>query len=364
MIIAAGHVCLDVLPEIGPDARLAPGILDEVGPATFSVGGAVGNVTGTLRRLGVDVRPVGRIGRDPFGDIVQERLGRDGAALERTDSASTSYSLVIHRPGEDRAFLHHPGANHHFSGEALRAAIRRLDPGPGDLLHFGYPPIMQATFADGGRALTDAFTDAAKRGTLVSLDMATPDPTGPAGAIDWRAFLRRVLPSVPLFAPSWSDLAALLPDVTQVPTREGVRSVATRLLDLGAGAVLIKLGALGAYLRSGRDARLPPGWHGRELWSPNFVVDAQGTTGAGDATIAGLLAGMARGDDAAGALTLASATGAASVASRDGSSAVPAMDDLIARIASGWPRTAASLAEERPDSASGLIHGPEDGTGA
>jgi len=363
MIIAAGHVCLDVLPEIGPSARLAPGVLDEVGPAAFSVGGAVGNVTGVLQRLGVDVRPVGRVGRDPFGDIVQDLLGRDGGALERSDAAATSYSLVIHRPGEDRAFLHHPGMNHLVGGEAVRAALRRLDPGPGDLLHFGYPPIMRATFVDGGRALADAFADASDRGTLVSLDMATPDPTGPAGTIDWHAFLRRVLPTVPLFAPSWSDLTSLLPDLPTVATTEAVRATAERLLALGTGAVLIKFGPGGAYLRSDRDARLPPGWHGRELWSPNFVVEAQGTTGAGDATIAGLLAGIARGDDAAGALTLASATGASSVASRDGSSAVPPLDDLLARIERGWPRAAAPLAEGRPDSATGLIHGPGDGTG-
>lgn len=364
MIIAAGHVCLDVLPEIGPDARIAPGVLDEVGPAAFSVGGAVGNVTGTLRRLGVDVRPVGRIGRDPFGDIVQDLLDPGGGALERADTGTTSYSLVIHRPGEDRAFLHHPGTNHDFDGDALRAAIRRSDPGPGDLLHFGYPPIMRAIFADGGRALTDAFLDAAERGTLVSLDMATPDPSGPAAAVDWQAFLDLVLPAVPLFAPSWSDLSLLLPDLPSAATTDAVRTTAARLLAMGTGAVLMKLGSDGAYLRSGRDPRLPAGWHGREVWSPNFVVDASGTTGAGDATIAGLLAGMARGDDAARALTLASATGAASVASRDGSSAVPTLGDLSARIADGWPRAAAPLAEGRPDSASGLIHGSEDGRGA
>lgn len=363
MIIVAGHICLDVLPEIGPDARIAPGVLDEVGPAAFSVGGAVGNVTGALRRLGLAATPVGRIGRDPFGDVVEDLLGDEGGALERTDSAATSYSLVVHRPGEDRAFLHHPGANHDFGGEVLRAALQRLEPGPGSLLHFGYPPIMRAAFADGGRALADALGNAAERGVLVSLDMATPDPTGPAAAVDWRAFLARVLPNVSLFAPSWSDLAALLPDVPGTATTQAVRDAAVRFLTSGASAVLLKLGPHGAYLRSGDAARLPSGWRNRELWSPNFVVDARGTTGAGDATIAGMLAGIATGADAPTALTLASATGAASVAQRDGSSAVPTLDALNDRLATGWPRAAAPLAEGRPDSATGLIHGPEDGTG-
>ncbi len=63
-----------------------------------------------------------------------------------------------------------------------------------------------------------------------------------------------------------------------------------------------------------------------------------GTTGAGDATIAGFLAGLLRGLGPAGALTAAVAVGACNVEAADALSGVRPWDETLRRAAAGWPR--------------------------
>lgn len=353
MIAVAGHLCLDVIPQLDRDVAAEPGSLHEVGPATFAVGGAVGNVGQALARLGVPARLLGRVGADPFGAIVRDLLGSAGGDLTPVSDAATSYSLVLSPPGGDRTFLHHPGCNDGFGGPELRAAWNHHGGDDVDVLHFGYPPIMQSTFEDGGAALADAFSQVRESNTWVSLDMATPDPSGVSGTVDWQAFLQRVLPQVDVFAPSWDDLAGMLDDVPRTPTAADVRALADRCIEWGARAVLLKLGDAGLYLRTsagagspdhaGPDADEAGVWSDRELWSENFQVEARGTTGAGDATIAGFLAGVARGQPPEKALLWASAVGACSVEGLDATSRIPTLKELEERIERGWERASSSL---------------------
>ncbi len=63
-----------------------------------------------------------------------------------------------------------------------------------------------------------------------------------------------------------------------------------------------------------------------------------GTTGSGDCTIAGLLAGLLRGEDPVTVATSATAVGACSVEEADATSGIPGWRDVAARLAAGWPR--------------------------
>lgn len=361
MIVVAGHVCLDVIPRLDRDFEPAEGALYEIGPATFSVGGPVGNVGGALVRLGIATRLVGRIGHDPFGGVVESLLAEFGGRMQRNEDVETSYSLVIDPPGADRTFLHYPGANDTFGGEDLRAALEDLRDERPDVLHFGYPPIMRAIFEDGGRALADAFAFARSLGVRVVLDTSTPDPHGPAGAVDWAAFLRTVLPHVDAFVPSWDDLVGMLPGLRVRPSTRDVRGAAEACLSWGAGAVLVKFGGDGAYLRTASPESYDASWHHRELWSPNYEVEVRGTTGAGDATNAGFLMGLERGEGPEAALCLASAAGACSVEGFDATSRIPGLAVLQARIDEGWKRSPSRLAEGRSNPATGLVVGELDG---
>ncbi len=362
-IIVAGHICLDIRPQL-PDAPLgpagwsvAPGSLIGIGPAAVNGGGCVSNVGMALHRLGASVGLMGKVGDDLFSGALLDLLRRQDPALAddmiRSPQEPTSYSIIIEPPGADRAFLHCTGANHTFRArdvDLARVADARL-------FHFGYPPVLPAMCDNDGGELVKLFTDVRQLGVLTSLDLCTVDPHGPAGKVDWPTLLRNVLPHVDLFCPSLDELLymtdrtrfdALQADPVAAQGQWGgwLDEVSGRCLDWGAGVVAIKLGDQGLYLHGGDAPRLER-WAGARRYHPCFEVDVAGATGAGDCTIAGLLTGAVRGLDSAAAVRLATAGGACSAESADATSGVPELARVQERLAAGWPtrRPTPSLAD-------------------
>jgi sugar/nucleoside kinase (ribokinase family) len=113
-VVAAGHICLDVLPGMDhlPKGQFAslfrPGQLVSVGPATFSTGGPVSNTGLALFRLGVPTRLMAKVGDDPFGQVVcslVERIHPDLVkGLVRDARSTTSYSVIVSPPGSTAFF--------------------------------------------------------------------------------------------------------------------------------------------------------------------------------------------------------------------------------------------------------------------
>jgi sugar/nucleoside kinase (ribokinase family) len=349
-VVVAGHICLDIIPRWPVDhaaTRIDPGALVEVGQAEMSTGGAVANVGLCLHRLGAPARLIGRIGDDLFARAVEDRLRRADVACDgliRAAGESTSYSVVISPPGVDRSFLHCPGANHAFDP----ADIDVSQFSGAKILHFGYPPLMRGTYDDGGQSLAAMFARARHANLASSLDMAVIDPHSPAAAVDWPRFLETVLPHVDIFVPSADELGQMLPDVPPALADESaLRAVASRLHRLGPFVVMLKLGARGIFVSADNDAgklarlaeRLPlhpADWLAATARVPCFRVHVAGTTGAGDATIAGFLGAILAGHGLRESATLACGVGACSVESADASAGVPLLSAVKARIAAGW----------------------------
>ena len=319
-IVVAGHICLDVIPRMETATDLTPGTLVHVGPATMSTGGAVANTGLGLRRLGANVRLIGKVGDDGFGRIIAESLGNDDRLIV-DPAVSSSYTVVINRPGFDRTFLHCPGANDAFSP----SEVDDTDLLGAKILHFGYPPLMRSVFEDGGSGLADLFRRAKGGGLLTSLDMSLPDPESAAGKVDWRKFLSRVLPWVDFFCPSMDELAFMLPDL------DGVESGARRCVELGARVVMLKLGGAGIFVSASSESPIFD-WRGSSLLQPVVPTQVVGTTGSGDATIAGFLFAIARGFDLPRAAKTAVAVGSCCCEAADAVSGIPDWPTLSARF--------------------------------
>ncbi len=355
--VVAGHLCLDIIPDLTShapgqfDAVFRPGRLVHAGPITLATGGAVANTGLALHLLGVRTRLIARLGADQLGSTLGETIDLRGAGLTgdliRSAESTTSYSIVINPPGSDRTFLHHPGANDDFAAQDVR------DEALGDarLFHFGYPPLMARMYAEGGEQLLELFRRVKAHGLTTSLDMAYPDPDSPAGRADWPAILRRVLPYVDVFVPSLAELASMLWRRTEVsPSAELLGKLSGEVLEMGAKMLLLKLGSRGLYLRAAGESVLRglgsaapdnlPAWVDFEAWLPCFKVEVVGTTGSGDVTIAGFLAGLLRGLSPEDALTAALAVGACCVEAADALSGIRSWEATWARIRSGWERHA------------------------
>ncbi|MGV3617680.1 MAG: carbohydrate kinase family protein [Fimbriimonas sp.] len=357
--LVAGHICLDIIPELGAHVVFEPGRLIEAGPALLSTGGAVSNTGLALTHLGVETRLLGKIGRGPFGDVIRRVLDHDRPGIADSlivvDGEATSYTIVINVTGQDRTFLHCPGCNNTFTAaDVSDEALREVR-----LMHFGYPPLMAQMFADGGRELETLFRRAKEAGCTTSLDMSLPDAEAPSGQADWQAILKRVLPYVDVFVPSIEELLFMLERPTFETIRGAVystvpgsvfRRLADKALGLGAQMVGIKAGSRGLYLKTRADlgflgrafmmnhVDVGDAWRARELWAPCFKVELAGTTGAGDATIGGFLMGVMRGMSPEKALTAGVAAGACCCERPDAVSGVRSWEETRARVAAGWDR--------------------------
>ena len=372
-IVAAGHVCLDIIPTFlrgaaTLDAVMQPGKLVDMGPAVLSTGGSVSNTGLALKRLGLPVRLMGKVGADSFGTVVSDIFRRLDESLVKTmivdPAVATSYTVVINPPGIDRVFLHCPGANDTFVADDVTPQLLEGM----DLFHFGYPPLMKAFYSDASE-LARLFKKVKACGLATSLDMALPDPQSPAGQADWPGILRQALPFVDIFAPSIDEIVYMLHREQGLKVRakaaEGlpmgglveadVHALAGELLSLGVAVVMLKLGSQGAYLRVTADeARLAAcgcftpeacgAWAGAEFFAPCFDAKVAGTTGSGDCTVAGLLAGVAKGFGPAESVRTAVAVGSASVEKTDATSGVPAWSALDARLRAGWGRETPKVA--------------------
>ena len=364
----AGHICLDIIPAMRGAAApgqsvgelLVPGKLIDVGAAAFSTGGAVPNTGIALRRLGLPVTLMGKVGDDLIGSTIQsivrsydERLA-EGMIV--APGEPSSYSVVISPPGIDRIFLHCTGANDTFSADDVSA--EKLE--GARLFHFGYPPLMKRMYESVGAELVRLLSLVKSQGLTVSLDLARPDPESPAGRADWRAILQGALPQVDVFLPSFEEILYMLQPrrYRELAERQGsdellghadgplLYELSAELLNMGAAIVAIKLGEHGLYVRTTDSAERLAGmgpcaptdasWRSCELYAPCFQVEVAGTTGAGDCTIAGFLAGLLKGLTAEETLLAAVGTGAHNVERADAVSGIPDWASLRSRIAAGW----------------------------
>ena len=154
---------------------------------------------------------------------------------------------------------------------------------------------------------------------------------------------------------------------------EVLERVADALIRRGVPLVILKLGGQGLYLRSADDAALfrqleerlglsAAQWAGRQLLLPAFETEVVGTTGAGDAAIAGFLTGMHRERSPEETLRGAVAVGTFSVEGADATSGIPDWETVQARLEAGWEPSPLKIAHPswRWSEEQALWVGPED----
>lgn len=288
--VVCGTCVADVLVRPVPlDAPIGGGRLFPVEPVLVTTGGIVCNTGMGLRRLGCTVEAAAIVGDDLWGREVRARLTAEGVGIAavdvRSDVATSTTAALIDSAGE-RSFAHHVGAGAAVDlGFIQRHAALFARSRFALLGYVGLLPGLEPRLADAVRVMRDA-------GCTVALETA-----GSGGS---RADLEAALPHVDLFVPS-------LEESRRHAGTDDPREIIAAYRRLGAaGIVGVKCGVHGVHLSPtpGLDIHVPI------ATPPGPVVD---TTGAGDAFLAGLIVGLARGLPAAEAGGLGAAAAACCV---------------------------------------------------
>jgi sugar/nucleoside kinase (ribokinase family) len=364
-VVSAGHICLDITPDLSGvpagefSTLIQPGTTIRASGVNLRGGGASVNTGLALQKLGVPVQIIGKIGDDLFGAVLQEWIKSQNATLAEgliiDPAAATSYTLIIDTPGIERSFIHYQGANDVFYASDLpRGTLEKAD-----LFHFGYPSLMRSVYRGDGGELVSIMRRAQKVGMTTSLDVALPDLMSEAGQVDWHEIMANSLPWVDIFTPNAAELSFLLDRPVYLDhcgdvncpfldwiTLDYLHALSNKVLAYGVKVLLIKLGHRGIFLRTGDEdawgktgrglAGLGEEWHDREIWAPSYQVEVRVTTGAGDSATAGLLTGLLIFASPETATRLAAAAGAASVEGADAVGGLTSWEQLLDRVNSGW----------------------------
>ena len=365
--IVAGHICLDITPvfpnDIGKQSDLrdllSPGKLIRMDDVDVHTGGAVSNTGLGMKVLGTDVKLVAKIGSDEFGTIIRRYLEAYHVAqdLIEVSSENTSYSIVLAIPGIDRIFLHCPGANDTFVWEDIPRQI--FD--SASLFHFGYPPLMKKQYEDQGQELEKIFRNVRDMGIATSLDMAAIDPNSAVAKTPWPYILKRVLPLVDFFVPSYEELCFMLDkdhytelqkisngqDITEILEIErDIRPLAQKCIELGARAVLLKCGSKGMYLKTSDCMKNVGGkleleakqWNSFSKFQDSYPIEKViSGSGAGDTSIAAFLCSVLNGYGPFDSLKHAVVAGALCCMSYDAISGLKSLTEIHEMEANNWP---------------------------
>jgi sugar/nucleoside kinase (ribokinase family) len=362
--VIAGYLCVDIAPGF-PLARplvstaefFRPGRLIETEGLSFSLGGVVANTGLAMKKFGLDVALMGRVGRDALGDIVVEKFRQEGVAsgIAQSPDSRTAYGIVIAPPGRDRIFFEDPGCNAVFGEDDIDYSLVARS----RLFHLGYPPLMKNLWDFEGEQLVAILKRVRSLGVATSLDMALPDADSPAGKADWQRILANVLPHVDIFVPSLDEILSMLEpgeyaallhqsgeeEIQNSVSQALLERIAARILDYGVPVLMIKCGSRGAYVCTGDISKLnaatrlalavgnasyQKGWVDCLSSEPRRVKNA---CGAGDCAVAGFLTGLLKGE------TIAVAAEYAMAAGRDNLYGVDALAGL-----SDWETMTAGIA--------------------
>ncbi len=267
-----------------PDGPLAPR-RSTPGQIRRTPGGAARNVAENLARLGVDVRLVSVVGRDPEGEYLLDLArasGIDTTAVHRSATGRTStYLSILDEGGDTRLAINDMAILAELNGELLNRALAPAEP---------EAPLIADSNLDESALRRIAVHP--NRGPLFV------DSVSPAKA----PRLKEILPHI-------ASLKSTLADVRALAGRriKDADAAAAWLSDQGVGQAFVTRGADGVNVATSAGER-----SFRKAATNENVVS---TSGAGDAFLAGLVHAAIQGLDLESSLDHALELSALAVAS-------------------------------------------------
>jgi ribokinase len=280
-LLVFGDLNMDVIGRV--DAWPVPGGECLCPQLELHCGGVGANCALAIAPWGINVRLLGCVGQDRFGDLLLDTLrktGVDVGSVQRSSRSLTGLLYINVTPDGQRTFFGSRGANQFMDPPQVPAS---------SLLSSTAAHLAGYSFLNAGpeKIARQILRQFHSRGKWVSFDVGME----PSKRIPQK--ILRLLPQVDLLFVS-SEEAAILTG------QSNARKSFLQFQRAGAKEVVMKLGKRGCLISDGGILR--------EI--PSFAVRAVDSTGAGDAFTAAFLQARMRGWSTAEAALAANAAGA------------------------------------------------------
>jgi len=273
---------------------------------TFSTvpGGKGANQAVAAARLGGEVAMIGCVGTDAYGSQLREALLFEGIDCQAVSSVagSSGVALIVVDDSSQNAIVIVAGSNGALTPASLQAFDAVLQGADVIVCQLEVPMDTVGYALKRGREL----------GKTVILNPAPASAPLPA---EWYALIDYLIPNE-------SEASAL--SGVMVDSLDSAKEAATRLIEAGAGKVIVTLGAQGALFADGQGFE--------RLVAPK--VKAVDTTAAGDTFVGGFAAALSAGKSEAEAIRFGQVAAALSVTRAGAQPSIPTLHDVQGFVAS------------------------------
>ncbi len=267
-------------------------------------GGKGANQACAAGKLGGEVKMVGRVGEDVFGERLKASLGSAGvdtANVLRTPGEATGVALIFVQEGGQNMIVVAAGSNGLFKPADLEAAAKAFTEGGFLLLQLESPLETVEAAAARGRS----------RGMTTVLD---PAPARPLGAA--------LLANVDILTPNESEALVLLGRPAGAVQLAEAADLAAQIMKRGPKRVILKLGEKGAWLADGKQSR----------HFPAPAVKAVDATAAGDTFNGALAVALSEGKPLEEAIPFANCAAAISVTRLGAQTSIPSRSEVDGKM--------------------------------
>lgn len=260
-------------------------------------GGKGANQAVAMARLGADIRMIGKVGKDSFGETLINQLKSDKVNtkyIHREDCASGVAMITVDKNAENSIVVA-PGANFKVLEKDIDKCIEAIDESDIVVLQLETP------------------INTIKYALQKSKELGKYTILNPAPAVKLED---SIIENVDLLTPNETELEIL--SGVKIESEDDIKKAADVLIEKGVKELIVTLGSKGSLYINKDNTKL----------KKSYKVEAIDTTAAGDSYTGALAVAFAQDKNIDEAMDFASKVGALAVTKEGAQSSLPTMEDV------------------------------------